>query len=159
MRAPLAPPRRAADALAFPAIRSAASRLPGPAANAASGPRYRSESLPIGPVGPHNRAVRFALAESRPLEVVKLPHSTAIDGALCNRRCPTLENCRMKACFLALAWTACLIFGLQAAPARAADPTATGLWAQVEENGKIGGWFLIGERSGVYEGAIVKMFP
>jgi uncharacterized protein (DUF2147 family) len=71
---------------------------------------------------------------------------------------PNLENCRMKACFLALAWTACLIFGLQAPSARAADVSAAGLWAQVEENGKIGGWFLISDRNGVYEGTIVKMF-
>ncbi len=62
----------------------------------------------------------------------------------------------MKARFLALTLVACLIFGLQA---RAAEqPTAAGLWAQVEENGKVGGWFLIVERNGVYEGTIVKMF-
>lgn len=65
----------------------------------------------------------------------------------------------MKARFLALTLVGCLIFGLQALPARAAEqPTAAGLWAQVEENGKVGGWFLIVERNGVYEGTIVKMF-
>jgi len=62
----------------------------------------------------------------------------------------------MKAWVLAVLLGACLNFGPQAA--QAADPTAAGLWAQVEENGKIGGWFLIQERNGVFEGTIVKMF-
>ena len=65
----------------------------------------------------------------------------------------------MKARFPAMTLAACLIFGLEVLPARAAEPTAAGLWAQVEENGKVGGWFLIAERNGVYEGTIVKMFP
>ena len=64
----------------------------------------------------------------------------------------------MKARFLLLTLAACLIFGLQTPPARAADISAAGLWAQVEEDGKVGGWFLIAERNGVYEGTIVKMF-
>ena len=64
----------------------------------------------------------------------------------------------MRARFLALTLAACLIFGLHAASAQTVEPTAAGLWAQVEENGKVGGWFLIAERNGIYEGTIVKMF-
>lgn len=37
------------------------------------------------------------------------------------------------------------------------EPTAAGLWQQVDENGKSQGWFLIAERNGVYEGRIAKM--
>ena len=43
---------------------------------------------------------------------------------------------------------------------RAADPSAIGLWEQVDENtNKAESWFRISEKNGVYEGAIVKMFP
>lgn len=38
------------------------------------------------------------------------------------------------------------------------EPTAAGLWQQVDERGQSQGWFLIGERNGVYEGKIAKMF-
>ena len=66
-----------------------------------------------------------------------------------------------------IAMTAGLLFGLAAAavaapqqpPQRAAAPTATGVWEQVDDNGKVGGWFFIFERDGVFEGRIVKMFP
>jgi uncharacterized protein (DUF2147 family) len=41
----------------------------------------------------------------------------------------------------------------------AQEPTAAGLWQQLDtETGKSDGWFLISERNGTYEGAIVKMF-
>ena len=44
-------------------------------------------------------------------------------------------------------------------PLQAAEPTAVGLWEQVDENsGKPESWFRITERNGVYEGAIVKIF-
>ena len=44
-------------------------------------------------------------------------------------------------------------------PLQAAEPSAVGLWEQVDENtGKAESWFKITERSGVYEGAIVKIF-
>ena len=33
------------------------------------------------------------------------------------------------------------------------------MWEQVNDDGKVGGWFHIYERGGVYEGKIVKMFP
>ncbi len=47
-----------------------------------------------------------------------------------------------------------------ALPLPAAEPTAVGLWEQVDENsGKAESWFKIVERNGVYVGNIVKMFP
>lgn len=46
-----------------------------------------------------------------------------------------------------------------AAPAaRAAEPSAAGLWQKVED-GKPVGWFLVVDRDGVFEGAIAKTFP
>jgi uncharacterized protein (DUF2147 family) len=44
------------------------------------------------------------------------------------------------------------------APARAAEPTAAGLWQKVDD-GKPVAWFLIVDHDGVFEGAIVKTFP
>jgi len=49
-------------------------------------------------------------------------------------------------------------FALNVAPVRAADPTAAGLWQQVNNAGQSEGWFLIVEHNGVYEGVIAKMF-
>jgi uncharacterized protein (DUF2147 family) len=50
-----------------------------------------------------------------------------------------------------------LCFG--ARPVDAQEPSAAGLWQQIDtETGKSDGWFLISERNGTYEGAIVKMF-
>ncbi len=47
-----------------------------------------------------------------------------------------------------------------ALPLPAAEPSAVGLWEQVDENsGKAESWFKISERNGVYQGNIVKMFP
>jgi hypothetical protein len=41
----------------------------------------------------------------------------------------------------------------------AQEPSAVGLWQQVDPaNGKIGGWFIVSERGGAFEGTIVKMF-
>ena len=47
-----------------------------------------------------------------------------------------------------------------AAWAAPAEPTAVGLWEQVDEkSGKPESWFSIAEKDGVYVGTIVKMFP
>ncbi|HWM45571.1 MAG TPA: DUF2147 domain-containing protein [Xanthobacteraceae bacterium] len=46
-----------------------------------------------------------------------------------------------------------------AAPAQTEQPTAAGLWQQIDDQtGQSQGWFLIGERNGLYEGKIAKMF-
>jgi uncharacterized protein (DUF2147 family) len=42
--------------------------------------------------------------------------------------------------------------------ARAAEPSAAGLWQKIEK-GKTVGMFLVIERNGVFEGMIAKMFP
>lgn len=44
-------------------------------------------------------------------------------------------------------------------PLSVAEPSAVGMWAQIYPDGRVGGWFLIFENNGVYEGAIAKMFP
>ncbi len=50
-------------------------------------------------------------------------------------------------------------FAAAVAPLYAAEPTAVGLWEQVDEkSGQAESWFRITERNGVYEGAIVKIF-
>jgi uncharacterized protein (DUF2147 family) len=64
----------------------------------------------------------------------------------------------MRTPLQALVVTAVLL-GTLAFAARAAEPTAVGLWEQVDENsGKAESWFKITERNGAYEGAIVKIF-
>jgi len=44
-------------------------------------------------------------------------------------------------------------------PAAAQDPTVLGLWQKLDESNQPIVWFLFVERSGVYEGAIAKLFP
>ena len=44
-----------------------------------------------------------------------------------------------------------------AAPLRA-EPTAAGLWEQVDDDGSVGAWFHLFERNGVYVGNIVRAF-
>jgi hypothetical protein len=41
---------------------------------------------------------------------------------------------------------------------RAREPSAAGLWQKTSDEGKPIGWFLIVERRGLYEGAIVRMW-
>ena len=51
------------------------------------------------------------------------------------------------------------LLGAAGLPLRAAEPTAVGLWEQVDENsGKPESWFKITEHNGVFEGTIVKIF-
>src|ERR1700684_4145883 len=44
------------------------------------------------------------------------------------------------------------------APARAAEPSAVGLWQKMEQ-GKPVIWILMVDRGGIFEGVIAKMFP
>ena len=45
-----------------------------------------------------------------------------------------------------------------AAAPPAASPSAVGMWEQTYSDGRVGGWFLIFENNGEYQGAIAKMF-
>src|SRR5215470_3288440 len=54
---------------------------------------------------------------------------------------------------------AVVLLGAATVPLRAADPTAVGLWEQVDEkSGQPESWFKIVERNGAYQGNIVKIF-
>lgn len=46
-----------------------------------------------------------------------------------------------------------------AVPARAAEPTATGLWLKLDDQGKPIAWFLFVGQNDVYQGAFAKLFP
>ena len=60
----------------------------------------------------------------------------------------------------AVALGAVAVVATTSVPLRAADPTAVGLWEQVDEkSGKPESWFNITEKDGVYTGIIVKIFP
>jgi hypothetical protein len=43
-------------------------------------------------------------------------------------------------------------------PARAAEPSAAGLWQKIED-GKPVAWFLMVDHDGIFEGAVAKTFP
>jgi hypothetical protein len=45
------------------------------------------------------------------------------------------------------------------APLRAAEPTVAGFWQQADDEGTVGGWFLLFERDGLVQGALVRGFP
>src|SRR4051812_2820115 len=45
-----------------------------------------------------------------------------------------------------------------AIPAKAAEPTAAGLWEHSDPKTHVRAWFLIFEQDGIYDGALVKMF-
>jgi uncharacterized protein (DUF2147 family) len=65
---------------------------------------------------------------------------------------------RMQRHLAALVIMVLPILSLGARPADAEEPSAAGLWQQIDpETGKSDGWFFIYEH-GTYEGAIVKMF-
>lgn len=65
----------------------------------------------------------------------------------------------MSARYLALVLAAVSILTPVRAVAQDGLPTATGLWQQIDDaSGESQGWFLIYEQTGVYEGAIAKMF-
>jgi uncharacterized protein (DUF2147 family) len=53
---------------------------------------------------------------------------------------------------------AVLLMVAVASPLHAAEPTAAGLWEQVDERSTPESWFKITERNGVYEGTIAKIF-
>jgi uncharacterized protein (DUF2147 family) len=54
---------------------------------------------------------------------------------------------------------AVVLMGAAGLPVRAAEPTAAGLWEQVDDNtGRPESWFKITERNGVYVGNLVKIF-
>jgi uncharacterized protein (DUF2147 family) len=65
----------------------------------------------------------------------------------------------MMGAWLQMSMMAGVLLLTAAAPVRAAEPTAAGLWEQVDDKtGKAESWFKIVERNGVYEGGIVKIF-
>lgn len=45
------------------------------------------------------------------------------------------------------------------APLHAAEPTVAGFWQQADDEGTVGGWFLLFERDGLFQGALVRGFP
>ena len=58
-----------------------------------------------------------------------------------------------------IATTLLLCLCLAAPRVEAQEPSAVGLWQQVDpSSGKIGGWFIVSEHGGAFEGTIVKMF-
>ena len=65
----------------------------------------------------------------------------------------------MRPHIAALITLALPIWWLNGHPVNAQEPSATGLWQQIDaDTGKKRGWFVIAERNGAYEGTIVKMF-
>jgi uncharacterized protein (DUF2147 family) len=66
----------------------------------------------------------------------------------------------MRVSFLQLMIAGVAALGIGLMSAQSAEPTAEGLWEQVDENtGKAESWFRITEKSGIYQGIIVKIFP
>ncbi|HEY2186320.1 MAG TPA: DUF2147 domain-containing protein [Xanthobacteraceae bacterium] len=64
----------------------------------------------------------------------------------------------MRASFLEL-FVGAVLLGAAIVPVGAAEPTAVGLWEQVDESsGQAESWFRITEHNGVFEGNIIKIF-
>jgi uncharacterized protein (DUF2147 family) len=65
----------------------------------------------------------------------------------------------MRRHLAALTFMALSSLCLAARPVDAQEPSAAGLWQQIDpETGKSDGWFYISEHNSTYEGAIVRMF-
>lgn len=65
----------------------------------------------------------------------------------------------MRRYLAALMVSALPIVGLGTLAVEAQEPSAAGLWQQIDpESGKTQGWFLITDHNGTFEGAIVRMF-
>jgi Uncharacterized protein conserved in bacteria (DUF2147) len=64
----------------------------------------------------------------------------------------------MRVKMAALILSTALALALNMGRASAAEPTAAGLWQNLNEAGQPDGWFLIMERNGIYEGVIARMF-
>jgi uncharacterized protein (DUF2147 family) len=67
----------------------------------------------------------------------------------------TMRN--VRSLFLSITTGVAMVLAA-ATSARAADPSAAGLWQKIEK-GKTVGMFLVLDRNGVFEGVIAKMFP
>src|SRR5438046_10358262 len=75
-----------------------------------------------------------------------------MEGNGVSQRGVCMKSMRLIAIVVGL--TAALAF---ASPLRA-EPSATGLWEQVDEKGRVGAWFQFVERDGTYQGTLVKAF-
>ena len=62
----------------------------------------------------------------------------------------------MRLTFLTIVGASLMVALSCGGPLRAAEPSAAGLWEQLDDHGH--SWFLFFERAGVYEGSVVKMF-
>jgi Uncharacterized protein conserved in bacteria (DUF2147) len=65
-----------------------------------------------------------------------------------------IPGCRSALLFL----SGLVLLSALMSPARAAEPTAAGLWQKLED-GKPVAWFLVVDHDGIFEGAIAKTFP